>query len=101
MDKCHRLVTLLLLIGAPLALADDDHERARRLMQSGRIMPMEQLLDRASGEHDWSLLEIELEEEHGRLIYEIEWLDAQGRVHEIEYDAVTGQPLGSEDGEER
>lgn len=64
-------------------------------MQGGHVMPLQQLLTQEAKRHDWSILEVELEEEHGLIIYEIEWLDRQGHVHEVEYDARTGQPLDS------
>jgi uncharacterized membrane protein YkoI len=37
-----------------------------------------------------------MERERGRLIYELEVLDAQGQVWEVELDAVTGRLLESE-----
>jgi len=42
------------------------------------------------------VLEIELDEDHGRTIYEIELLDEQGRVLELEVDAATGEILQQE-----
>ena len=36
------------------------------------------------------LLDLEVEKEHGRIIYELEFLDPQGRVREYEVDAETG-----------
>lgn len=92
---------LWLIIGlvgfTTIGSADDDHQRARELMQSGEILPLETLLkDLLKNEH-WRLLEAELEEEDGRLIYEFELLDEQGRVRELEYDARTGVRLGEEE----
>jgi uncharacterized membrane protein YkoI len=37
------------------------------------------------------VLEVELEEEQGHYIYEIELLDARGRVWNLEFDARTGR----------
>jgi uncharacterized membrane protein YkoI len=95
-----RIVYLLLLpvlLGISFSSsADDDHQRARELVQSGAILPLEKVLkDRLNNGH-WRLLEAELEEEDGRLIYEIELLDEQGRVWELEYDARTGHLLEQE-----
>jgi uncharacterized membrane protein YkoI len=42
------------------------------------------------------VLEVELEEEHGRYSYEMEVLTAQGVVRELELDARTGELLQDE-----
>ena len=77
--------------------ASDDHEVARELRHGGDILPLTELLERAelSG---MRVLEAELEREHGRLVYELELLDADGRVHERLFDAATGQPLHGQAG---
>jgi uncharacterized membrane protein YkoI len=97
-----RRIAYLLLIPALFGIssigsADDDHQRARELMQSGEILPLEILLKDLLKNRHWRLLEAELEEQGGRLIYEFELLDEQGRVRELEYDARTGVRLGEEE----
>ena len=42
------------------------------------------------------LLDLEVEREHGRIVYELEVVDEQGQVHEIYLDAQTGEWLGQE-----
>lgn len=56
------------------------------------VMPLSQLLQHPDlvGKR---LLEVELEREHGRMVYELEILDSNGRVYERYYDAVSGEPL--------
>lgn len=76
------------------ALADQDHDRARRLLESGEIMPLEQLLGRIKP--GGRVLEVELESEHGRHVYEIEYLDTYGEVHEGYFDARTGEVLSDD-----
>ena len=39
------------------------------------------------------MLEVKIEEEHGRLVYEIKLLRPGGRLAELYYDAATGQPV--------
>ena len=73
--------------------ADDDHVRARDLVESGEILPLEKLLQTAFEGQQWRLLEAELEREHGRYIYELEILDNKGKVREHKYDAKTGELL--------
>lgn len=67
-----------------------DHEMARRLVQSGEILPLERILDndRVRGR---DLLEVELENKHGVYLYEIELVDANGHVLELIFDAKTGK----------
>lgn len=87
---------MLFTLGAPVG-ASNDHEEARKLRHGGDILPLTELLDRAelSG---MRVLEAELEREQGRLVYELELLDADGRVHERLFDAATGQPLHGQAG---
>jgi uncharacterized membrane protein YkoI len=95
-------VLLALLLLLPLvwlscvpALADrDDHERVRNAVQAGEILPLRTILDRAAASHPGEFVAAELEEEHGKLVYEIKLLTPAGRVLEVLYDARTGEPLG-------
>ena len=75
--------------------ADDDHERARELVKSGEIIPLNQLLQQVinTGSGKFRLLEAELERESGRLVYELEIVDEHGVVRELLFDAKTGKPL--------
>jgi uncharacterized membrane protein YkoI len=93
-------VLLLLLLGsalagaaalAPLAHADDDDKRIRRLQSSGEILPLDQIFNRARTVKQGRILDADLDEDDGRLVYEIELLDAGGRVWEIKLDARTGK----------
>lgn len=79
--------------------ADEDHERARELVKSGEIMPLEQLLQKITSQQSSQLrlLEAELERKQGRLVYELELVDEQGVVRELLFDAKTGESLGEED----
>ena len=97
----HLLQTALLLvffIGSKV-WADEDQERARELVKSGEIMPLEQLLKKVINSETGKLrlLEVELEREKGRLVYELELVDEQGVVRELLFDAKTGEALGEED----
>ncbi len=73
--------------------ADDDHVRAKDLVESGEILSLEQLLQTVFEGRNWRLLEAELEEKHGQYIYELEILDDRGKVRELKYDARTGKPM--------
>jgi uncharacterized membrane protein YkoI len=86
---------LLAGLGAA-ALADDSHLEARRLAREGQILTLQQILGRIGKIQPGQILEVELEREHARLIYEIELLDKQGTVWEFKLDAVSGEILERE-----
>ncbi|MEO5345904.1 MAG: PepSY domain-containing protein [Magnetococcus sp. YQC-9] len=70
---------------------EHDHERARRLVRAGDILPLERILENDAHLRGRRLLEVRLESHRGEWIYEIEVKDEQGRVRELEYDARTGR----------
>ena len=86
----------IIFSGADLAVAEDarhpDHEMARRLVQSGEILPLERIIDndRVRGRR---LLDVELEKKHGEYMYEVEVVDERGNVMEFRFDAKTGETL--------
>lgn len=72
------------------ALADDrDHERARRALEAGEILPLGEVLARVAHEIPGDVLEVELERDDGRWIYEIKLLRSDGALLEVEVDAAT------------
>ncbi len=91
-------VALLVVLLAVLfgAIADDDHMDARRLRQTGQILPLETILEIVGRQHPGRVLEVELERESDGYIYEIEILGPSGQVWEVEIDAVNGRLLKSE-----
>lgn len=86
----------LWLASGSALLADSDHDRARQLQQAGDILPLEKILENAQATHPGRIIEVELEKEHGRYIYEIESVDESGHVREMKFDARTGALLSSE-----
>jgi len=92
-------VVLLFAFGLPSASARDlDQDQALRLRQEGVIQPLEQLVQNALDRYPGArLLEVELEEEHGIYVYEVELLTASGVVRELELDARDGRLLEDEE----
>ncbi len=92
-----RLFILLLALAlSPSGWADDrqerqDHRRALELTRAGTILPLEQILLPFMQRHPGRVLEVELEEEDGRLVYEVELLEGDGRVWEYLIDPYNGQ----------
>ncbi len=89
------LLMMLALLFTP-AMSDDDQSRAIELLQQGEILPLEDILVISRQEIDGHILEVELEQERGEIIYEIEMLDQQGRVWELKIDATNGEILKRE-----
>lgn len=90
------LIAALLAALPGQAAADDDHERARQLLESGEILPLETIIEQAKSVHGGTVIEAELERERDRIVYEIEVLDDEGVVHEMLLDAATGELIGIE-----
>lgn len=88
---------MLWLVGGLLAwpvagvLADGrdghDHDRARRAVQAGAVLPLQTLLQQVARTHPGQVLEVELEDEHGHWVYEIKLLQPDGRLVKLEVDA--------------
>lgn len=78
----------MITISAP-AVADGwrSHEAARAAVEAGEIAPLGRILDAADRDFGGTMLEVELEREHGRWIYEVKLLLRDGRVVKVDYDA--------------
>ncbi len=68
-----------------------DHERARALLEQGKILSLSEILKQANVRVAGKILEVELEEEDGLIVYEIEFLGKDGVIMEMLIDARTGQ----------
>lgn len=75
------------------AIDRPDHERARAAVQAGEVLPLPVLLERLRQSHPGRVLDLELEREDGRWIYEVRLLQAGGQLLKLELDAATGQVL--------
>lgn len=79
-----------------ISYAGDDHDEAKKLLESGDILPLENILKKVRALQPGKILDIELESEHNRTIYEIELLTPEGRVLELTIDAKTAELLSTE-----
>lgn len=93
MGKMHWRSLLLGALLSTTAMAGDlGHDEALSLRQAGVILPLEQVITLALERHPGArLLEVELEEDDGQLIYEVELLTVSGVVRELGYDARDGR----------
>jgi uncharacterized membrane protein YkoI len=80
----------LVAISASIGLADEDYGTARALVERGEILSLDQILAKAGQHLQGRILEIEVEQERGRYLYEIELLDNSGVVKELQIDAASG-----------
>lgn len=90
------------LVAAP-AISDDrdDHERARRALEAGEIVPLRAILDTVERDTPGQIMEIELEREDGRWIYEVKVLRPGGSLVKLEIDGRNGAVLERNERESR
>lgn len=90
---------LVSVASAGHTLADDkiSHDAAKQLLESGKILSLEIILEKVAERVPGKLIETELEYDDGRIMYDIKILRPEGRVQEIEIDAATGEILKIED----
>ena len=90
---------LLLIVVASMGQVfadDDDHERARRLHESGVIVPLEKVVAKVRAAYpDSKVLEAELKDKEHGMTYEIEIVDKSGVVRELYFNARSGELLRS------
>ena len=87
------LLIAALAVGAAAPASASDHDRARRAVEEGRILPLKDILARAQGAYPGQVIEAELEDEDGMVVYEIKLLTADGRLMKLSYNAATGELL--------
>ena len=80
------------------ALADEDYnaEQIRELVKRGEILPLETILEKYQPMIQGRLLDLEVEREHGHIVYELEFLKNNGEVHKLVINAANGQLLKQE-----
>jgi uncharacterized membrane protein YkoI len=72
----------------------DELDRVRDLRASGKILALDVILQGMPKVPGSRILEVELEEKGGLMIYEIERLEAGGRVREYRFNARSGELIG-------
>jgi uncharacterized membrane protein YkoI len=93
-----KLLTAFLVAALAAASASaSDHDRARRAVEEGRILPLKEILARAQGAYPGQMIEAELEDEGGIVVYEIKILTTNNRVMKLSYNAATGELLKTKD----
>jgi uncharacterized membrane protein YkoI len=81
------------ILALPALVRADDVDRVRELRSTDSILPLSQILQVVEKRYPGTLLEVELEEEKGTVIYEMELLGKDNVVHQLKIDAKTGKIL--------
>lgn len=94
------LLSGMLLTMPASARADDDthdQEIARQALKEGRIKSLIVITEIVKTKMPGTILGVELDVEDGRLVYEFDIVDPDGKLKEVEVDAATGDILKVED----
>jgi len=78
------------------ASEDADHAEIRDLVKKGQILPLESIMLQFPEKQYGKLLDLEVEREHGTIVYEFEFLRSDGLIVQIEVDARNGKILRQE-----
>jgi uncharacterized membrane protein YkoI len=98
------LATMLLAAGGAHAGDDDDrrgyrhdHDRARAALERGEVRPIGEILASAAAAVPGEVVEVELERERGRWVYELKVITPDGHMLEMLMDAATATVVDVED----
>lgn len=88
------IATIALLAGGA-ANADSRvrQTEVRQLRESGKILPMEEILTRVRNVQPGQIVEIELDRKKGAYVYEVKLIDDKDTIHKLELDAGSGEVL--------
>jgi len=91
------IMTLLMMLSAVSTVWASDHERARTLLEQGEILSLSEIMKQTNSRVPGKILEVDLEEKDGSIVYEVEFLSDQGIVMEMLIDARTGRMISVEE----
>lgn len=74
-----------------------DHDDALAAVEARQALPLSRIFEIAQGAVPGEIIEVELDREDDRLIYEVDILTSTGRLRQVEIDARTGEVLEVED----
>lgn len=99
MKRLHTISLLgasgLLLTSVGLAMSHDGQGKAA-VANLATSVTMEEAIKTATTQFPGKVLEAELESEDGKVMYEVEIVNAAGEIREFEIDAQSGKILSSE-----
>lgn len=74
-----------------------DHERARDLLEQGKILSLDEIMKRTTIRFPGKVLEVELEEEDGLIVYKVEFLGEHETVMKMLINARSGELISVEE----
>lgn len=77
-----------------------DQDAVRRAVLEGRLRPLAEVMEEVSRAFPGRIVEMELEEEEGRVVYEFDILTPDGRLIEVDAEAATGRIIGMEESDD-
>ncbi len=87
-------VAATLLVATGTVSADSLRQNeVRQLRESGKILPMEEILAQVRKVQPGQVVEIELEREDAAYVYEVKVIDDKDAIHKLELDAGNGEVL--------
>ena len=84
------LFLLVALVIPVFAFDLGDHDRARQALEAGEILPLEKIIDEVNRNYSGHVMEVILEHEDDRWVYEIKQLRSGGLLVKIHVDASNG-----------
>ncbi|WP_446444962.1 PepSY domain-containing protein [Shewanella sp. 1180_01] len=90
------LIFLALAVGMISSCNAHDDDLSNKVVEwvkEGKVLPFDTIMQRYESRLKGRLLDLEVEQKHGRIIYELEILRDDGIVYEIKIDAKTGEWL--------
>ena len=94
------LCALLLIVGSNAGMAEEgrDHDRARRAVEAGEVLPLRTILERVEREYPGQVIDVELERESEngteRWVYKLKLLRSGGSLIKLKVDARDGSIVG-------
>src|SRR5262245_17162125 len=98
------VVAATLLGGVADAMADNeerDHDLARKALLEGRIRPLTEITEVVRSKVPGEILsvQIEVDDQKGRFVYEFDIITPAGKLKEVDIDAATATILNIEEDE--
>jgi uncharacterized membrane protein YkoI len=95
---------LVFCLAGPARAHDHDHghdhehdqDRARAAMEAGRVVPLQDILDKVEQDFTGRMIQVELEDNGHRIFYEVKLLTDGGRLLKLRYDAASMELLNAD-----
>ena len=93
------LVILTICLGRP-TWADDTQDRALAAVAAGEIQPLDAIEALVAEQMTGEVIDVELDQNDSKWIYELKVRDTQGKLVELDVDAKTGEILKIDAGDD-